>query len=394
MISHNSSALSTLYQILGVKPKAPADEVKNAYRKLARAYHPDFNPDPKAHERMATINAAFEVLSDPVRRMEYDATIGHAGNDEPTQNTRARQPEAVHASIRHRLRDHRTPVYAMAYVPGTPRMVSTSFDNEVLWWNDTSDTALHRQKLEGGVVSAFSVQGDRKMVAAGSTEQNVTCWLVNGDRIRSWRNTPKEWVCCVCPSPDGASVALGSVDSTMRVVRASDGHTRFHGCTHSDSVTALAWAADSSILATGSADASVKLWCGATGREMHTINQVRSTVTAIAFSPDEQWLAVAGVDLSLRVFNLKDMSLQKTFYGHERPVESLAFHPRGWLLGSGSRDGTVGLWNVKQGIGHGRIEASHQPVSCLAFSPDGVHMAAGGLDKVLRVWHLRAAKPN
>ncbi|MFX8864335.1 DnaJ domain-containing protein, partial [Acinetobacter baumannii] len=85
------------------------DEVKNAYRKLARAYHPDFNPDPKAHERMATINAAFEVLSDPVRRMEYDATIGQAGNDEPTQTPRARQPEAVHATIRHRLRDHRTP---------------------------------------------------------------------------------------------------------------------------------------------------------------------------------------------------------------------------------------------------------------------------------------------
>ncbi|MES1227998.1 MAG: DnaJ domain-containing protein [Armatimonadota bacterium] len=386
--------MSTLYQILGVKPKAAADEVKNAYRKLARAYHPDFNPDPKAHERMAAINSAFEVLSDPVRRMEYDASIGQAVQDEPSQNSRAKRPEAVHATVRHRLRDHRTPVYAMAYVPGTPRMVSTSFDNEVLWWDDGGDTPSHRQKLEGGVVSAFSVQGDRKLVAAGTTEQNVTCWVVNGERIKSWRSSPKDWVCCVMPSPDGQSVAMGSVENSMRVVRSVDGQNRFQGCTHRDSVTALAWAADSSILATGSADATVKLWCGITGRELSTIMQVRSTVTAMAFSPDDKWLAVAAVDLSLRVFNMKDLSLQKIFHGHERPIETLAFHPRGWLLGSGSRDGTVGLWNVRQGIGHGRIEASHQPVSCLAFSPDGVHMAAGGLDKVLRVWHLTAAKAS
>ena len=76
-VQHNLFALSTLYETLGVTPIALQDEVKNAYRKLAREYHPDINPDPKAHDRMAQINVAFEVLSDPVRRMEYDASIGN-----------------------------------------------------------------------------------------------------------------------------------------------------------------------------------------------------------------------------------------------------------------------------------------------------------------------------
>ena len=391
-VQHNLFALSTLYETLGVTPIALQDEVKNAYRKLAREYHPDINPDPKAHDRMAQINVAFEVLSDPVRRMEYDASIGNQGNDEPTENLRSTRPEAVQVRISQRLRDHRTPIYAVAAVPGTTRFVSSSFDNEVIWWNDFSSGQDHRAKLEGGVVSSISVQGDRKFVAAGSTEQNINCWIVDGDRVKSWRQTPDSWVTCSVPSPDGRSIAFGSVDNTLRVVRASDGNNRFCGLTHTQSVTAIAWNNDSSLLATGSGDATVKLWCGATGREMGTINRVRSTVTSMAFSADDKWLAVAAVDYSIRVFRLADMSLHQTFFGHDRPVEALAFHPRSWLLGSGSRDGTVGLWNVRNGLGHGRIEASHQPISSVVFSPDGIHMAAGGLDKVLRVWHLSAAR--
>ena len=52
------------------------DMVRSAYRKLARAYHPDPNPEPEAHERMAQINAAFEVLADPSRRSDYDLSLG------------------------------------------------------------------------------------------------------------------------------------------------------------------------------------------------------------------------------------------------------------------------------------------------------------------------------
>ncbi|HKF38958.1 MAG TPA: J domain-containing protein [Ktedonobacteraceae bacterium] len=64
------------YKVLGVSKGAGADDIKKAFRKLARKYHPDVNPgDKKAEEKFKEINEAYEVLSDPDKRRKYD-TLG------------------------------------------------------------------------------------------------------------------------------------------------------------------------------------------------------------------------------------------------------------------------------------------------------------------------------
>lgn len=61
------------YKILGVDRKASEDDIRKAYRKLAKQYHPDYNPNNKgAEERFKEINEAYEVLSDPKKRSHYD----------------------------------------------------------------------------------------------------------------------------------------------------------------------------------------------------------------------------------------------------------------------------------------------------------------------------------
>jgi curved DNA-binding protein len=66
------------YNTLGVNKSASQDEIKKAFRKQAKKYHPDKNPDnPKAEEKFKELNQAYEVLSDPQKRQQYD-TFGSA----------------------------------------------------------------------------------------------------------------------------------------------------------------------------------------------------------------------------------------------------------------------------------------------------------------------------
>ena len=69
------------YEVLGLKKGASDDEIKKAFKKMARQYHPDLHPDDKeCEEKFKEINKAYEILSDPEKRQKYDQ-FGHAGVD-------------------------------------------------------------------------------------------------------------------------------------------------------------------------------------------------------------------------------------------------------------------------------------------------------------------------
>src|SRR5262249_62099548 len=73
-----ASAARDYYEVLGVERTASDDEIKRAFRRLARELHPDVSTEPDAAERFKQVAEAYEVLSDRQRRETYDR-FGHAG---------------------------------------------------------------------------------------------------------------------------------------------------------------------------------------------------------------------------------------------------------------------------------------------------------------------------
>jgi len=64
------------YDVFGIKPSASSEDISSAHKALAKMYHPDISDSEDAHERMALLNEANEVLSDSAKRVEYDKQLG------------------------------------------------------------------------------------------------------------------------------------------------------------------------------------------------------------------------------------------------------------------------------------------------------------------------------
>ena len=161
---------------------------------------------------------------------------------------------------------------------------------------------------------------------------------------------------------------------------------------HKDEVYSVAFSPDGKTLASGSLDKTIKLWEVATGKERATFEGHSDGVTSVAFSPDGKTLASGSDDTTIKLWDVATGKEQATFKGHKDPVVSRGFQSGRQDLASGSEDKSSSSGTWQRARNGPRSRGIQNVVSSVAFSPDGKTLASGSRDNTIRLWDVKTGK--
>ena len=198
----------------------------------------------------------------------------------------------------------------------------------------------------------------------------------------------KDAIYALAFSPDGATLATGSYDRTVKLWTLKDTtQPTFTLTDHSDSVYAVAFHPNGKLLATGAADRAVKVWDTATGKRLYTLGDSTDWVYAVAWSPDGKTLAAAGVDKSIRTWkaDADGGELTRAAFAHQAAVAKLLFTADSKTLFSVGEDKVIKAWDVAKLSEIASLPAHPETITSAALRPDGKQLAIGRFDGVLQL---------
>jgi WD40 repeat protein len=262
---------------------------------------------------------------------------------------------------------------------------------ETLTPSSTEKTLQLQQTLTGHSDSVNSVaySPDGQTLASGSVDSTIKLWNVKTGNLLQTLEGHSYSVNSVAYSPDGQTLASGSEDNTIKLWNVKTGKLLQTLEGHSYSVNSVAYSPDGQTLASGSVDSTIKLWNVKTGNLLQTLEGHSSWVNSVTYSPDGQTLASGSEDNTIKLWNVKTGKLLQTLEGHSKSVYSVAYSPDGQTLASGSGDDTIKLWNVPTGNLLQTLTGHYILVWSVAYSPDGQTLASGSSDKTIKIWRLK-----
>uniref|UniRef100_A0A832M6E7 Tetratricopeptide repeat protein n=1 Tax=Oscillatoriales cyanobacterium SpSt-402 TaxID=2282168 RepID=A0A832M6E7_9CYAN len=379
------NSLQQYYETLGLQPGASPTEVKQAYRALAKTWHPDrFNHDSElrrqAEEKLKDINEAYRQLKDyqPTENPHESSTASSSSSSaRTTVSTKPTNAEfwynrgaenAQQGRYKDALDDFSmairlNPTYVEAYR-------YRGFAHSMLGFELGAESDLRKAKvleLERKR-AAETVQSNRDRPPANSSPKKPWGW--------NWgKSTRKATQSAQTPPPQPA---IWICEQTFR--------------DHADGITAIAVNRDGKFLVSGSRDATVKFWNLRTGMVFHTLAKHDLPITAIALSLDGQLLATGSEDHTIKLWDLKQGILLRALTGHSSSINALAFSPDHRILISGGQDGKVGFWTLKTSRIAPTFQRQESPILAVALSPDGQLVMSGSENHILTLYQARTGE--
>lgn len=377
--------LNRYYEILGLQPGASQMEVKQAYRDLAKMWHPDrFVHDPRlkqeAEEKLKHIIEAYQHLKD-LKDHQVPAA-------QPPDQGRSPVSPPPRPGISVRLSG------AEAFYQQGAEKVKAGHYREAL---DDFSTAI---RLDPNYAAAYRYRGfvhsllgfelgaesDLRKAKRLELERQVsTADGKPGSAGNNWRHRAGSPFSPQRPAHAAPATSTQPVPPlNWKDVQTLSGHR--------DAVTAIAVSRDAKLVVSASRDATIQFWNLQTGNPLGTLSGHQAAVCALAISADRQLLVSGSADHTIKLWHLQTGRPVLTLRGHRDSVQSLAISPDGQFLVSGGRDGMVRIWRCRNGELLHVLDDHTAPVYAIALSPDGQIIYSGGENQTLRLHRLRTGE--
>ncbi|WP_017302018.1 adenylate/guanylate cyclase domain-containing protein [Nodosilinea nodulosa] len=239
-----------------------------------------------------------------------------------------------------------------------------------------------------GDVLAIDFSPDGSLLAMGIDRQ-ILLWRMGDRRQIATLEGHTAWVRCVAFSPDGQTLASGSLDHTIRLWDVQTGQCLKTLRGHTSDVQSIAFSLDGTLLASGSKDHTVRLWDVQTQQCLKTLTGHCSRLLKVIFAADQTILMSTSDDQTVRFWDLASGDCLQTIETHVNWLLSAALSPNGTTLAVGSDHQTVKFWDVQTGECLGTLPGYSATVWAVAFSPDGQQLATGSDDKTIRLWDMQ-----
>ncbi|MCE2402328.1 sigma-70 family RNA polymerase sigma factor [Candidatus Poribacteria bacterium] len=280
-------------------------------------------------------------------------------------------------------------ITCIAFSPDGKILISSNREGTIRLWDAITGEAKYTLMHVTGHNFSFTPDNDTIVVV----DNKISLWNSDtGEHKKTFAMHPDCAAVGAAFSPNGITVAVGSVNGTVYLYDLNTGELKMILSEHKDHVIHLAFSPDGKILATTSyEDETICLWDVHTGthRRIRTEHPRSAGRGGLVFSPDGKTIASGGGDGTIRFWDTHTGDAKNIFTGHSQEVRSVAFNPNGDYIASGDASGIIRLWDAdtRQPVRtfnepkNGQIESAYS----IVFSPNGKTLFCG-TDDDIHLW--------
>ncbi len=294
---------------------------------------------------------------------------------------------------------HQPPVITALRFSPDGKFLAVSGNREVLLHKADGSGLARRLRGDAERILSIAFSADASMMAAGGGTPalfgEIQWWDAREGKLLRTAKVSSDTVFGASLSPDGAKVAVGCVDNTVRAFETASGKELYKISSHENWPLATVFGIDSKRFVSVGRDSAAKLIDANAGQFLENVNQMRGELTAVARHPKKDEIVIGGADrvpyiyLMDRPRNMKvgeEATLVRMLESQDGAIFALDWSPDGKRIAVAGAGRSVNLYEPDTGTRTASCKGHSAGIYSVAFSPDSARLATGGFDGQVRLY--------